>query len=434
MAKIKITGIKGMNDMLPEEAGIWEKFEDTARCVAASYGYRQIRTPILEATGLFSRGVGEATDIVEKEMYSFTDSMNGEQLTLRPECTSAVCRCAIEHNITYNAPQRLWYFGPMFRHERPQRGRYRQFYQLGAEALGMEGPDVDAEMIMMLSRMWKALGVGPVKLELNTLGALEERQAHRDALIRYFEQNQDELDEDAKRRLYTNPLRILDTKNPEMQDLVNAAPRLLDFLGEKSRGFLSRLEELVSAAGIEYTINPRLVRGLDYYNHTVFEWITDRLGAQGTICGGGRYDPLVEMLGGRPAPGVGFAMGIERVIELLREVGQVPVSTQTDVYVIHHGGDTQKDALLLAEAMRDADVRVIVHPGEGSIKSQMKKADASGAEYAVFATADELAQGKVAVKCLREHAAEVPFAQQTLVDVADAPTAVAQAIAAVRAL
>ena len=434
MAKEKFTGVKGMNDMLPQDAAVWQHVQSTCVGVLERYGYQEIRTPILENTRVFTRGVGEVTDIVEKEMYSFVDSMNGDQLTLRPECTSAVVRAVNEHNLLYGTNQRLWYFGPMFRHERPQRGRYRQFYQLGAEALGMEGPDVDAEMIMMLSRMWKALGVGPVKLELNTLGALEERQAHRDALIRYFEQNQDVLDEDAKRRLYTNPLRILDTKNPEMQDLVNAAPRLLDFLGEKSRGFLSRLEELVSAAGIEYTINPRLVRGLDYYIHTVFEWITDRLGAQGTICGGGRYDPLVEMLGGRPAPGVGFAMGIERVIELLREVGQVPVSTQTDVYVIHHGGDTQKDALLLAEAMRDADVRVIVHPGEGSIKSQMKKADASGAEYAVFATADELAQGKVAVKCLREHAAEVPFAQQTLVDVADAPTAVAQAIAAVRAL
>lgn len=434
MAKEKFTGVKGMNDMLPQDAAVWQHVQSTCVGVLERYGYQEIRTPILENTRVFTRGVGEVTDIVEKEMYSFVDSMNGDQLTLRPECTSAVVRAVNEHNLLYGTNQRLWYFGPMFRHERPQRGRYRQFYQLGAEALGMEGPDVDAEMIMMLSRMWKALGVGPVKLELNTLGALEERQAHRDALIRYFEQNQDVLDEDAKRRLYTNPLRILDTKNPEMQDLVNAAPRLLDFLGEKSRGFLSRLEELVSAAGIEYTINPRLVRGLDYYNHTVFEWITDRLGAQGTICGGGRYDPLVEMLGGRPAPGVGFAMGIERVIELLREVGQVPVSTQTDVYVIHHGGDTQKDALLLAEAMRDADVRVIVHPGEGSIKSQMKKADASGAEYAVFATADELAQGKVAVKCLREHAAEVLFAQQTLVDVADAPTAVAQAIAAVRAL
>ena len=434
MAKEQFTGVKGMNDMLPQDAAVWQHVQSTCVGVLERYGYQEIRTPILENTRVFTRGVGEVTDIVEKEMYSFVDSMNGDQLTLRPECTSAVVRAVNEHNLLYGTNQRLWYFGPMFRHERPQRGRYRQFYQLGAEALGMEGPDVDAEMIMMLSRMWKALGVGPVKLELNTLGALEERQAHRDALIRYFEQNQDVLDEDAKRRLYTNPLRILDTKNPEMQDLVNAAPRLLDFLGEKSRGFLSRLEELVSAAGIEYTINPRLVRGLDYYNHTVFEWITDRLGAQGTICGGGRYDPLVEMLGGRPAPGVGFAMGIERVIELLREVGQVPVSTQTDVYVIHHGGDTQKDALLLAEAMRDADVRVIVHPGEGSIKSQMKKADASGAEYAVFATADELAQGKVAVKCLREHAAEVPFAQQTLVDVADAPTAVAQAIAAVRAL
>lgn len=433
MAKEKFTGVKGMNDMLPQDAAVWQHVQRTCVGVLERYGYQEIRTPILENTKVFTRGVGEVTDIVEKEMYSFVDSMNGDQLTLRPECTSAVVRAVNEHNLLYGTNQRLWYFGPMFRHERPQRGRYRQFHQLGAEALGMEGPDIDAEMIMMLSRMWKALGVGPVRLEMNTLGALEERQAHREALIRYFEQNQDVLDEDARRRLYTNPLRILDTKNPEMQELVNAAPRLLDFLGEKSRDFLNRLEELVSAAGIEYVINPRLVRGLDYYNHTVFEWITDRLGAQGTICGGGRYDPLVEMLGGRPAPGVGFAMGVERVIELLREVGQAPTATQSDVYVIHHGGDTQKSALLLAEDVRDRGVRVIVHPGTGSIKSQMKKADASGAEFAVFATADELAQGKVAVKCLRDHGEDVvPFAEQTLVDVAEAAAAIEAAVAQVR--
>lgn len=433
MAKEKFTGVKGMNDMLPQDAAVWQYVQRTCIDVLERYGYQEIRTPILENTRVFTRGVGEVTDIVEKEMYSFVDSMNGDQLTLRPECTSAVVRAVNEHNLLYGTNQRLWYFGPMFRHERPQRGRYRQFHQLGAEALGMEGPDIDAEMIMMLARMWKALGVGPVRLEMNTLGALEERQAHREALIRYFEENQDVLDEDARRRLYTNPLRILDTKNPDMQALVEGAPKLLDFLGEKSRGFLNRLEELVSAAGIEYVINPRLVRGLDYYNHTVFEWITDRLGAQGTICGGGRYDPLVEMLGGRPAPGVGFAMGVERVIELLREVGQAPTSTQSDVYVIHHGGDTQTRALLLAEAMRDRGVRVIVHPGSGSIKSQMKKADASGAEFAVFAAGDELAQGKVAVKCLREHNnIVVPFAEQTLVDVDEAPAAIEAAVAAVR--
>ena len=292
----------------------------------------------------------------------------------------------------------------------------------------MAGPDIDAEMIIMLGRIWKELGVGEVRLELNTLGALSERQAHRDALIKYFEAHRDLLDEDAQRRLYTHPLRILDTKNPDMQDMVNAAPRLLDYLGAESRAFLERMEKLVSAAGISYVINPRLVRGLDYYNHTVFEGITDKLGAQGTICGGGRYDPLIEMLGGRPAPGVGFAMGMERVIELMRECGRVPVRTQTDVYVIHHGGDTQLQAMLLAEAMRDLGVRVIVHPGEASIKSQMKKADASGAAFAVFATEDETAQGLVAVKALREGAGA--FAEQTTVPAAEAAAAVAAAVKA----
>ena len=431
MAKEKFTGVKGMNDMLPQDAPIWQFVVSTAVEVLERYGYQEIRTPILENTRVFTRGVGEVTDIVEKEMYSFTDSMNGDQLTLRPECTSAVVRAVNEHNLLYGTTQRLWYWGPMFRHERPQRGRYRQFHQLGAEALGMEGPDVDAEIIMMLARMWKALGVGPVKLEMNTLGAQAERAKHREALIAYFEANMDVLDDDAKRRLYTNPLRILDTKNPDMQALVEAAPKLLDFLGEESRAFLNRLEELVSAAGIEYSINPRIVRGLDYYNHTVFEWITDKLGAQGTICGGGRYDPLVEMLGGKPAPGVGFAMGLERVIELMREVGNVPTRTQTDVYVVHHGGDTQKSALLLGEAMRDLGLRVIVHPGTSSIKSQMKKADASGAEFVVFATEDEMAEGCVAVKALRDHAGEnVAFAQQQKVPVAEAAAAIAAAMKA----
>lgn len=428
MAKIKMTGIKGMNDMLPDEAAVWEKFEDTARSVAASYGYRQIRTPILEATGLFARGVGEATDIVEKEMYSFTDSMNGEQLTLRPEGTSAVCRCAIEHNITYNAPQRLWYFGPMFRHERPQRGRYRQFFQFGCEALGFDGPDTDIELLALTARLWKKLGI-TAHLQLNSLGAADERARHREALVAYFNDHYDVLDEDSRRRLTTNPLRILDTKNPEMQAMVEGAPRLLDFLGEDSRRFLGVLEAGVQALGIDYTINSRLVRGLDYYNHTVFEWVTDQLGSQGTICGGGRYDPLVEMLGGRPAPGVGFAMGMERVIELMREVGQVPKASQTDVYVLHHGGESQAKAMLLAETMRDRGIRVVTHPGEASIKSQMKKADASGAEFAVFATEDELAQGTVGIKALRAHE-HAPFAEQTLVATAEAADKVAEALAA----
>ena len=428
MSKEKFVGVKGMNDMLPQDAAIWHFVQDKAIGVLERYGFQEIRTPILENTKVFTRGVGEVTDIVEKEMYSFVDSMNGDQLTMRPEGTSAVVRAVNEHNLLYGTTQRVWYMGPMFRHERPQRGRYRQFYQLGVEALGMAGPDIDAELIIMLARLWKELGI-EARLELNTLGSLEERQAHREALIIYFEAHKEQLDEDAQRRLYTNPLRILDTKNPDMQELVENAPRLLDFLGDASRAFLTRLEELLTAAGIAYTINPRLVRGLDYYNHTVFEWITDKLGSQGTICGGGRYDPLIEMLGGRPAPGVGFAMGLERVIELMREYGNIPQATQTDVYVIHHGKDTQIQAMQIAERLRDCGVRVIVHPGESSIKSQMKKADASGAMYAVFATEGELARQQVGVKALRRiENVTMPFAQQTLVRVDRVARKVAQAL------
>ena len=388
MAKIKMTGIKGMNDMLPDEAGVWEKFQDTAREVAASYGYRQIRTPILEATGLFARGVGEATDIVEKEMYSFTDSMNGEQLTLRPEGTSAVCRCAIEHNITYNAPQRLWYFGPMFRHERPQRGRYRQFHQFGCEALGFAGPDVDVELLALTARLWKKLGI-EAKLELNSLGAGDERARHREALVAYFKDNYDVLDEDSRRRLETNPLRILDTKNPEMQAMVEAAPRLLDFLGEDSRRFLGMLEAGVQALGIEYTINPRLVRGLDYYNHTVFEWTTDQLGSQGTICGGGRYDPLIEILGGRATP-----------------------AAACEIYIAHQGGHTELAARQIAEKLRDAGHRVIVHAGSTSLKSAMKRADQSLAQWAVICGEAEVNAGQAAVKRLRDAQGNQQFAEQ----------------------
>ncbi len=411
MAKIKMTGIKGMNDMLPDEAGVWEKFQDTAREVAASYGYRQIRTPILEATGLFARGVGEATDIVEKEMYSFTDSMNGEQLTLRPEGTSAVCRCAIEHNITYNAPQRLWYFGPMFRHERPQRGRYRQFHQFGCEALGFAGPDVDVELLALTARLWKKLGI-EAKLELNSLGAGDERARHREALVAYFKDNYDVLDEDSRRRLETNPLRILDTKNPEMQAMVEAAPRLLDFLGEDSRRFLGMLEAGVQALGIEYTINPRLVRGLDYYNHTVFEWTTDQLGSQGTICGGGRYDPLIEILGGRATPAAGFAIGAERVIELVRAAGGDKPAAACEIYIAHQGGHTELAARQIAEKLRDAGHRVIVHAGSTSLKSAMKRADQSLAQWAVICGEAEVNAGQAAVKRLRDAQGNQQFAEQ----------------------
>ena len=411
MAKIKIAGIKGMPDMLPEESAVWEFFTDTARRTASLYGFRQIRTPILEQTALFTRGIGEVTDIVEKEMYSFEDSMNGEKLTLRPENTSAVVRCAIEHSLTYNAPQRLWYFGPMFRHERPQRGRYRQFHQFGCEALGFAGPDIDVELLAMIARLWKALGI-EARLELNTLGELEERAKHREALIAYFQQNADILDEDAKRRLLTNPLRILDTKNPDMQEMVNAAPKLLDFLGEKSLAFLKKLEDGVSALGISYTVNPRLVRGLDYYNHTVFEWITDKLGSQGTICGGGRYDPLIEMLGGRPTPAAGLAIGAERVLELMTDVKGEMKAADCDVYIVHHEGEAERKAVALGEILRDKGLRVVVHAGSTALKTQMKRADQSLAQWCVIAGEGEVAEGKLTLKHLRNTAGEQVFEDQ----------------------
>lgn len=416
MAKMKIAGIKGMNDMLAEDAGVWEKFEDTARAVAASYGYRQIRTPILESTGLFARGVGEATDIVEKEMYSFTDSMNGEQLTLRPEGTSAVCRCAIEHNITYNAPQRLWYFGPMFRHERPQRGRYRQFFQFGCEALGFAGPDVDIELLALTARLWKALGI-QASLQLNSLGAADERARHREALVAYFNNNFDVLDEDSRRRLTTNPLRILDTKNPDMQAMVEAAPRLLDYLGDDSRRFLGALEAGMQALGVDYTINPRLVRGLDYYNHTVFEWVTDQLGSQGTICGGGRYDPLIEILGGRPTPAAGFAIGAERVIELMRAAGQDKPVAACEIYIAHQGGHTEMMARQIGEKLRDNGRKVIVHAGSASFKNAMKRADQSLAQWAVICGENEVNAGEVAIKRLRDAQGNQQFAEQMTISI-----------------
>lgn len=415
MAKVqKITGVRGMNDILPSESYIWEVFEQAAHDVLAGYGYKQIRTPILESTPLFKRGIGEVTDIVEKEMYCFTDSLNGEALALRPENTAGVVRSVIEHNLCYNAPQRLWYFGPMFRHERPQRGRYRQFYQLGVEALGFKGPDVDVEQILMARRLFDELNILPLRLELNSLGNLEERLAHREALIKYFEANQDVLDEDAKRRLYANPLRILDTKNPDMQAMVEAAPRLLDYLKDDSLAFLNRLERLLTVAGVDYTINPRLVRGLDYYNHTVYEWITDKLGAQATVCGGGRYDPLVEMLGGKPIPGVGFAMGVERVLEVMRECGFSEETTDTEFYVLHSGGQTQEYAMIVGEMLRDGGYEVIVHAGEGSFKSQMKKADQSGATFALICGEDECENRKLTVKRMYGPEDERFMKQETL--------------------
>ena len=397
----KIAAVRGMNDLLPAQAQVWETFEACAVRVLRGYGYVQIRTPILEPTALFRRGLGEVTDIVEREMYSFVDSLNGEALTLRPENTAGVVRAVIEHSLLYDGPCRLWYMGPMFRHERPQRGRYRQFYQLGAEAFGFPGPDVECEQILMLKRLWHELGLPAVRLELNTLGQPPERARHRTDLIRYLEGHHDQLDESARRRVHSNPLRILDTKNPSMQELVAAAPRLLDYLGEASLAHFEDLQQLLRSAGVDFRVNPRLVRGLDYYNLTVFEWVTDRLGAQGTICGGGRYDGLVELLGGKPAPACGFSIGIDRVIELMRDNASGASDPLCQVYVLHQGAGTYEIALQAAERLRDCGLRVILHCGEGSLKSQMKRADASGARFGVIVGEQEAAQSTAAIKDLR---------------------------------
>jgi histidyl-tRNA synthetase len=401
----KLSGVKGMNDILPQDAGLWEFFESTVKSMLRAYGYQYIRTPIVEHTQLFTRGIGEVTDIVEKEMYSFTDALNGEHLTMRPENTAAVVRATIEHNLLYDGPKRLWYMGPMFRHERPQRGRYRQFHQVGAEALGFAGPDADVEIIMMCQRLWDDLGLTGIRLELNSLGQPEERAAHRQELIAYLEQHVDQLDEEAKRRLYTNPLRVLDTKNPAMQEIAQNAPKLVDFLGDESRNHFEGVQRLLKANNVPFRINPRLVRGLDYYNLTVFEWVTDKLGAQGTVAGGGRYDPLIEQLGGKPTAACGWAMGVERILELLKEEDLVPQPEGTDVYVVHQGEAAAEQAFIIAERLRDTGFDVILHcspdGAPASFKSQMKKADSSGAAFAVILGEDELAQGTAGVKPLR---------------------------------
>jgi histidyl-tRNA synthetase len=414
----KIVAIKGMNDILPADAPLWELFENTAETILKSYGFQKIVTPIVEETGLFARAIGAVTDIVEKEMYSFTDSMNGDQLTLRPEGTASVVRAVIEHNLAYDGPKRLWYKGPMFRHERPQRGRYRQFFQFGAEAIGFTGPDIDAELIMLCRRLWDDLGLDGIRLELNSIGNADERNRHRADLIAYFEANIDQLDAEATRRLHANPLRILDTKNPAMQDLVNNAPKLLAYLGEESMAHFEGVKKILDANNVPYTVNPRLVRGLDYYNRTVFEWVTDALGAQGTVCAGGRYDPLIESFGGKATPAVGFAMGIERLIELMKAAGEPAQPSQCDVYMVHQGEEAQMKSFILAERLRDAGLDVVLHcatpSGAGSFKSQMKKADASGAAFAVILGEDEVANNVAAVKSLRGEAGEqqqtsVPF-------------------------
>jgi histidyl-tRNA synthetase len=403
----KLVAIKGMNDILPPDSARWEWLEEKVRGLMARYAYRNIRTPIVEPTPLFVRGLGEVTDIVEKEMYSFEDKLNGDKLTLRPENTAGVVRAVAEHSMLYEGGKRLYYMGPMFRHERPQRGRYRQFHQIGAEALGFSGAEVDAELILLADQLWKELGLKDVRLELNSLGQPEERKAHRAALIAYLEQHQSVMDEEAKRRLHTNPLRILDTKNPQMQEMVNAAPKLIDYLGEASLQHFSQVKAILTANNVTFTINPRLVRGMDYYNLTVFEFITTSLGSQGTICGGGRYDYLIEMIGGKAAPAVGWALGVERVLELIKEHGAPVPQPVPDAYAVIPDAASLPVTMQCIQALRAQGVSVQMHApsnsaeGMGSFKSQFKKADGSGARFALIFGGDELAQGKVAVKPLR---------------------------------
>ncbi|WP_110686561.1 histidine--tRNA ligase [Salinicola aestuarinus] len=394
-----------MNDLLPDHSSAWQYLERQLRSLVDRYDYREIRTPIVEQTGLFARSIGEATDVVEKEMYTF-DDRNGESLTLRPENTAAVVRASLEHGLLHNQTQRLWYMGPMFRYERPQKGRYRQFHQIGIEAYGMTGPDIDAEIILLSARLWRQLGMSEhVTLELNSLGTAEARADYRQALVDYFKAHSELLDEDSQRRLVSNPLRILDSKNPAMAEMLNAAPQLLDHLDDESREHFERLKATLDAAGIGYRINPRLVRGLDYYSRTVFEWTTTALGSQGTVCGGGRYDALVEQLGGKPAPAVGFAIGLERLMLLLETLELIPEEAKggADAYFLAMGEDAERQALLIGERLRDAlpDLRLQVHCGGGSFKSQMRRADRSGAAFAVILGEDEMRDETLTLKPLR---------------------------------
>ncbi len=402
----KLTAIKGMNDVLPPDSAAVEWLEAKVRALMACYAYRNIRTPIVERTPLFIRGLGEVTDIVEKEMYSFEDSLNGDHLTLRPEATAGVVRAVVEHSMLYDGGKRLYYIGPMFRHERPQRGRYRQFDQIGAEALGFSGPEVDAELILLAVALWKDLGLKDVRLEINSLGQPQERLAHRHALIAHFERHAEALDDDATRRLYSNPLRILDTKNPAMRGVVESAPRPLDYLGEASMAHFNTLKTILDANAVHYIVNPRLVRGMDYYNLTVFEFTTDRLGSQGTVCAGGRYDYLIEQLGGKSAPAVGWALGVDRVLELIREQGLPCVVPALDAYAIVPDVDALPLVLQTLQTLRATGVSVQMHAGSGegmgSMKSQFKRADGSGARFALIFGADEIAKNMVTVKSLRD--------------------------------
>jgi histidyl-tRNA synthetase len=395
----RLQAIRGMEDVLPDASPLWERLEEACRTVFRRYGYRNIRTPIVEPTALFVRGVGEFTDIVEKEMYVFEDR-GGESIALRPEATAGIVRAAIEHNFLYNGPMRVWTAGPMFRYERPQKGRSRQFYQFDVEALGFEGPDVDAEQIVMLARLWRTLGLAGMELHVNSIGDAAERKAHRAKLVAYFEKHESSLDADAKRRLHTNPLRILDSKNPAMQSMVEGAPRLIDALGEAAADHFESLKVLLEGAGIAYTVNSRLVRGLDYYNRTVFEWISPHIGAQSTIAGGGRYDTLFEQLGGKPTPACGFGMGMDRVILAMQAAG-AKAGADVDFFVVHSGEGAELVAWTLAESMRTSGNNVVLGAG-GSFKAQMKKADANGARFAVIIGDDEIASDRFTVKNLRD--------------------------------
>ena len=412
----KLTAVKGMNDILPPESARWEWLEEKVRSLMARYAYRNIRTPIVEPTSLFIRGLGEVTDIVEKEMYSFEDRLNGEALTLRPENTAGVVRAVVEHSMLYEGGKRLYYMGPMFRHERPQRGRYRQFHQIGAEVLGYPGAEVDAELILLADALWKEIGLKGIRLELNSLGQPDERKRHRAALVAFFEQHQEVLDLESKRRLYSNPLRILDSKNPAMQCMLEFAPKLIDYLGDESLKHLNSVKAILDLNGIEYRINTRLVRGMDYYNLTVFEFITEQLGSQGTICGGGRYDYLIEQIGGKTAPAVGWALGMERVLELIEEQGHDITLPIPDAYAVIPEAASLPIVLKTLQTLRSAGVSVQMHAGASaeatdSMKSQFKKANASGARFALIFGAAELAQGCVAVKPLRGEKTDIPQIQ-----------------------
>lgn len=401
-----IQAIRGMNDLLPDTVVYWQRIEDVARRVLSAYGYREIRLPQLEKTELFKRSIGEVTDIVEKEMYTFEDR-NGDSLTLRPEGTAGCVRAAIENGMLHNQIHRLWYAGPMFRHERPQKGRYRQFYQIGVETFGLPGPDIDAEIIIMTARLWRELGLENLTLEINSLGTVETRNSHRKELTTYLNDHIDQLDDDSRRRLQHNPLRILDSKNPDVQKVVAGAPSLIDHLNAESKEHFQQLQTHLEDAGVAYRVNSCLVRGLDYYSRTVFEWVTNELGAQGTVCAGGRYDGLVEQLGGKPVPAAGFALGMERLVELVKQQLQTDLVETLDAYLVLVGDRAKHEGVMLAESLRDNGLRVIMHCGDGSLKSQMKKADKSGARCAVIVGDDELTDGKASVKYLRETGEQV---------------------------